>query len=90
MDYREIPHAKGHFNKIVSLEMAEHVGIRRYGTFLKQVYDLLADDGVFVMQVAGIRTCWQYEDLNWGLLCVPPSAARMAPTYRLTLKRTAA
>jgi hypothetical protein len=35
---------------------------------LKQVYDLLDDDGIFVMQVAGIRTCWQFEDLNWGLL----------------------
>lgn len=69
MDYRQIPesHPRGHFNKIVSLEMAEHVGIRRYSAFLKLVYDLLDDDGVFVMQVAGIRTCWQYEDLNWGL-----------------------
>lgn len=46
----------------------QHVGIRRYSTFLKQVYDLLDDDGIFVFQVAGIRTCWQFEDLNWGLL----------------------
>lgn len=68
MDYREIPHEKGHFNKISCLEMAEHVGIRRYGTFLKEVYDLLADDGIMVFQVAGIRTCWQFEDLVWGLL----------------------
>jgi cyclopropane fatty-acyl-phospholipid synthase-like methyltransferase len=48
--------------------MAEHVGIRRYSTFLKDVYNLLADDGIMVFQVAGIRTNWQYEDLNWGLL----------------------
>ncbi|KAI5455178.1 hypothetical protein NCC49_002447 [Naganishia albida] len=67
MDFRDLPHEKGTFNKIVSLEMAEHVGIRRYSAFLKQVYDLLDDDGIFVMQVAGIRTCWQFEDLNWGL-----------------------
>ncbi|KAF8528427.1 cyclopropane fatty acid synthase domain-containing protein [Hysterangium stoloniferum] len=66
-DYREIPVAKGHYTKIVSLEMAEHVGIRRYGTFLRQVYDLLDDDGTFVFQVAGIRPSWQYEDLIWGL-----------------------
>jgi len=69
-DYREIPHEKGYFNKISCLEMAEHVGIRRYGTFLSEVYDLLADDGLMVFQVAGIRTCWQFEDLNWGLLLV--------------------
>jgi sphingolipid C9-methyltransferase len=31
------------------------------------VYNLLADDGVFVFQVAGLRECWQYEDLIWGL-----------------------
>ncbi|KAH8914477.1 S-adenosyl-L-methionine-dependent methyltransferase [Atractiella rhizophila] len=68
LDYREIPaEPKNRFTKIVSLEMAEHVGIRRYGTFLKQVYDLLDDDGTFVFQVAGLRPSWQYEDLNWGL-----------------------
>ena len=47
--------------------MAEHVGIRRYGAFLRQMYDLLDDDGIFVLQVAGIRPSWQYEDLIWGL-----------------------
>jgi cyclopropane fatty-acyl-phospholipid synthase-like methyltransferase len=67
-DYREIPHQKGHYNKISCLEMAEHVGIRRYGTFLAEVYDLLADDGLMVFQVAGLRTNWQFEDLVWGLL----------------------
>ncbi len=68
MDYREIPHEIGHFNKISCLEMAEHVGMRRYGKFLREVYDLLDDDGIMVFQVAGIRTNWQFEDLNWGLL----------------------
>ncbi|EPQ51617.1 sphingolipid C9-methyltransferase [Gloeophyllum trabeum ATCC 11539] len=67
MDAREIPGGPGHYTKIVSLEMAEHVGIRRYASFLRQMYDLLDDNGVFVMQVAGIRPSWQYEDLIWGL-----------------------
>ncbi|TFY73780.1 hypothetical protein EWM64_g10232 [Hericium alpestre] len=66
-DYRDIPGGKGTYNKIVSLEMAEHVGVRRYDAFLRQVYDLLDDDGVFVFQVAGLRPCWQFEDLIWGL-----------------------
>lgn len=35
--------------------------------FLKQVYNLLDDDGIFVFQVAGIRPSWQFEDLIWGL-----------------------
>ncbi|GJN90596.1 hypothetical protein Rhopal_003608-T1 [Rhodotorula paludigena] len=55
------------FTKIVTLEMAEHVGIRRYNTFLKDVYNLLDDDGILVYQVAGLRPTWQYEDLVWGL-----------------------
>ncbi|KAF9261077.1 sphingolipid C9-methyltransferase [Marasmius fiardii PR-910] len=68
-DFRDLAakEGKGAFNKILSLEMAEHVGIRRYQTFLKQIYDLLDDDGLFVLQVSGFRQCWQYEDLIWGL-----------------------
>lgn len=45
--------------------IAQHVGIRRYQSFLRQVYNLLDDDGTFVFQVAGIRPHWQYEDLIW-------------------------
>ncbi|KAI1798480.1 sphingolipid C9-methyltransferase [Ganoderma leucocontextum] len=67
LDYRDIPGGRAAYTKIVSLEMAEHVGIRRYGAFLRQMYDLLDDDGIFVLQVAGFRPSWQYEDLIWGL-----------------------
>ncbi|KAJ6455064.1 sphingolipid C9-methyltransferase [Mycena vitilis] len=66
-DYREIPHGNATYDKIVSLEMAEHVGVRRYSAFLAQMYELLADDGIFVLQVAGFRQNWQFEDLVWGL-----------------------
>jgi cyclopropane fatty-acyl-phospholipid synthase-like methyltransferase len=68
MDYRDIPANKGSFDAISCLEMAEHVGIRHYPKFLREVYELLDDDGTLVFQVAGIRTNWQYEDLIWGLL----------------------
>jgi cyclopropane fatty-acyl-phospholipid synthase-like methyltransferase len=67
MDYREIPKSKGAYNKISCLEMAEHVGLRRYRTFLKEIYELLSDDGLLVFQVAGLRKCWQFEDLIWGI-----------------------
>lgn len=43
----------------------QHVGVLRYSSFLKQVYDLLDDNGTFVFQVAGLRPHWQYEDLVW-------------------------
>jgi len=67
MDYRDIPLAKGGYNKITCLEMAEHVGVRHFSKFLSQVYDMLDDDGVFFLQIAGLRKSWQFEDLIWGL-----------------------
>ncbi|KAL2271921.1 hypothetical protein VTJ83DRAFT_1292 [Remersonia thermophila] len=67
MDYRDTPVPEGGYNKITCLEMAEHVGVRHFSRFLKQVYDMLDDDGVFFLQIAGLRKSWQYEDLVWGL-----------------------
>ena len=66
-DYRDIEVPQGGYNKITCLEMAEHVGVRHFSAFLKQVYDMLDDDGVFFLQIAGLRKSWQYEDLIWGL-----------------------
>ncbi|RDA91944.1 hypothetical protein CP533_1310 [Ophiocordyceps camponoti-saundersi (nom. inval.)] len=67
MDYRDIPVPEGGYNKITCLEMAEHVGVRHFSSFLTQVYEMLDDDGVFFLQIAGLRKPWQYEDLIWGL-----------------------
>lgn len=69
MDYRDIPlpQPTGTYKKITCLEMAEHVGVRHFTTFLRQVHDMLDDDGVFFLQIAGLRKPWQYEDLTWGL-----------------------
>lgn len=58
---------EGGFDRITSLEMAEHVGIRRYQEFLHMVHGMVKDDGVFYFQVAGLRRAWRYEDLVWGL-----------------------
>jgi len=67
MDYRDIPVPEGKYNKITCLEMAEHVGVRHFSTFLTQVYNMLDDDGIFFLQIAGLRKAWQFEDLIWGL-----------------------
>lgn len=67
MDYRDIPTRASGYSKITCLEMAEHVGVRHFSSFLRQVYDMLEDDGVFFLQIAGLRKSWQYEDLIWGL-----------------------
>jgi cyclopropane fatty-acyl-phospholipid synthase-like methyltransferase len=67
MDYRDIPVPSGGYHKITCLEMAEHVGVRHFSSFLTQVYNMLDDDGVFFLQIAGLRKAWQFEDLTWGL-----------------------
>ncbi len=64
-DYRNLPKVK--YDKITCLEMAEHVGIKNFQRFLLQVKDMLKDDGIFYLQIAGLRRAWQYEDLVWGL-----------------------
>jgi cyclopropane fatty-acyl-phospholipid synthase-like methyltransferase len=66
MDYRDIPRQQK-FNKITCVEMAEHVGVKLFQSFMRQVYDMLEDDGVFYLQIAGLRRAFQYEDLVWGL-----------------------
>jgi cyclopropane fatty-acyl-phospholipid synthase-like methyltransferase len=65
MDYRDIP--KTRYNKISSLEMVEHVGVKNLTPFYKQVYDLLDDDGLFFLQWTGLRRNSKMEDLVWGL-----------------------
>ncbi len=64
-DYRNLPSEK--WDKITCLEMAEHVGIKNFQAFLLQVKSMLKDDGIFYLQIAGLRRPWHYEDLVWGL-----------------------
>src|SRR5262249_39661938 len=65
MDYRSIPRER--WNKITVLEMAEHVGIRNFQKFMRQLNAMLEDDGVLFLQIAGLRRNWTGEDFNWGL-----------------------
>lgn len=41
---------------------------------------MLDDDGIFVLQVAGIRPSWQYEDLVWQVLLLS-SAQEVVDNY---------
>ncbi len=49
-DYRE---QTGTFDRIVSVGMFEHVGVRHYRQFFRAVRDLLAEDGVAVLHSIG-------------------------------------
>jgi len=73
MDYRDIPKGKKYDN-ISCLEMGEHVGIRKFNGFIKTIYDMLEDDGMFYLQQAGLRANpgifqkgQHWQDLVWGL-----------------------
>jgi len=74
-DYRKI---QGRFDKIVSLEMVEHVGIKNLTGYYQKVNSLLEDEGLFLVSWTGIRGLYnpqnplsamtmRGEDLIWGL-----------------------
>ena len=78
IDYRDIPATR--WNAISCLEMAEHVGVRKFQRFLRQVSDLLEDDGLFFLQIVGLRRppealffrndrggYWNAADFTWAM-----------------------
>ena len=74
LDYRDIPQKQ--YDRISSLEMVEHVGVKNLSKYCKVVYDLLKDDGIFLLQWVGLRRGGvlgvpviglRPEDLIWGL-----------------------
>merc|ERR1719181_752314 len=82
-DYREIP-AERKFDAISAVEMAEHVGIANFGLFLDNVRNMLDDDGIFYMQVAGLRKGSNWQDTQWGLFMsryIFPGADASTPLY---------
>lgn len=64
MDYRSIPAEK--YDKISCLEMAEHVGVKHFQKFMNQIAGMLKDDGLFYLQIAGLRAGYHQESLIWG------------------------
>lgn len=49
-DYRSI---RGRYDKIVSVGMFEHVGVKNYRTFMKTVYRCLKENGTFLLHTIG-------------------------------------
>ncbi len=49
-DYRDV---EGPFDRIISVGMFEHVGVRFYDTFFKKCAELLTDDGVMMLHSIG-------------------------------------
>ena len=85
LDYRETPEQT--FDKIVSLEMVEHVGVKNLKKYYRLVHDRLADDGIFLLQWTGLRRGLRPEDLIWGLFMnkyvFPGADASLCPSRML-------
>src|SRR5699024_5741024 len=58
-DYRDIDET---FDKVVSLGMFEHVGVKNYRTFMQTVARCLTDNGIFVLNTIGGNQSVQNTD----------------------------
>jgi cyclopropane fatty-acyl-phospholipid synthase-like methyltransferase len=74
LDYRQIPLKQ--YDRISSLEMVEHVGIKNLPKYFGLIYERLKDDGLFLLQFCGLRrgaadgvppVGLRPEDMIWGL-----------------------
>ena len=59
-DYRELQNET--FDRIVSIGMFEHVGVKNYQTYFEVVRRLLREDGLFLLQTVGGRRSWNNGD----------------------------
>ncbi|MFP4374981.1 MAG: cyclopropane fatty acyl phospholipid synthase [Spirochaetaceae bacterium] len=58
-DYRELDDT---FDRIVSIGMFEHVGVKNYRTFMETVRNLLTDEGLFLLHTIGGNRSVQQGD----------------------------
>lgn len=81
-DYREL---KGSFDRIISVGMFEHVGVKNYRTFMEVVHRCLKSDGLFLLHTIGgnqsVKVCdpWITKYIfPYGML---PSAHQITNAY---------
>ena len=78
-DYRDL---QGKYDKIVSIGMFEHVGVKNYVTFFDTARRLLKDDGLFLLHTIGNGVTTRGSDPWIGKYIFPnsdiPSAAQIA------------
>ena len=58
-DYREL---SGRFDRIFSIGMFEHVGLRNYRTYFEHARRLLRDDGLFLLHTIGGNLSYRVND----------------------------
>ena len=68
----------GKFDRIVSIGMFEHVGVKNYRTYMKKVRELLHDDGLFVLHSIGGSLSQSYGD-PWSDKYIFPNGMLPSP-----------
>ena len=58
-DYRDV---KEKFDRVVSVGMFEHVGYKNYARYMQAVFDLMEDDGLFLLHTIGGNQQVKYAD----------------------------
>jgi cyclopropane-fatty-acyl-phospholipid synthase len=79
-DYRKLDRT---FDRIVSIGMFEHVGVRNYRTFMQVVHHCLKDDGLFLLHTIAGNTSVNTTDKWLGKYIFPNS---MLPSARQITK----
>jgi len=83
-DYRDINEKKG-FDRIVSLGMFEHVGVKNYKKFMEVVHKNLKDNGLFLLHTIGKNESLVKTDLWMNKYIFPngklPSAKQITETF---------
>ena len=80
-DYRDVNET---FDRVVSIGMFEHVGIKNYDTYMQTVHKILKDDGLFLLHTIGNNQSNLMTN-EWTLKYIfpngmLPSAAQIAET----------
>jgi len=78
MDYRDLnkesyPGNEMLFDRIVSVGMFEHVGYKNYNTFMNTVYNLLKEDGLFLLHTIGTNISVVTSD-HWSNKYIFPNS----------------
>jgi len=78
-DYRDL---KGDFDRIVAIEVMEHVGYKNYRQFMKKVSQCLREDGLFFLHTMGFNrsTISGLEQEPWLFRYIAPNC--MVPSLK--------
>ncbi|GAB3092208.1 cyclopropane fatty acyl phospholipid synthase [Lysobacter terrae] len=81
-DYRLLPERGEKFDRIFSIGMFEHVGVKNYRRYFEVARDCLAEDGLFLLHSIGNNVSQHYTDPWIARYIFPnsmlPSAAQIA------------